>query len=169
MTEEASSDQPKAPSKEAPEEKAVQVGFYHLTRTSLEEALPRLLGRTLETGERAVVRCPTAARVTELDKALWEQRTLLWLPHGTAKMGYATRQPIWLSAKDECPNGARFLFRIDGAGEGAFGSIARVFDLFDGRDHEAVVQARQRWKAAKAAGCELTYWKQEPQGWRRAG
>lgn len=147
----------------------VQIGFYHLTRTTLEEALPRLLGRTLEVGERAVVRCPSVARVTALDKALWESRTPLWLPHGTAKMGYADRQPIWLSADDERPNGARFLFRIDGAGTDDFYGIVRVFDLFDGRDDDAVMRARQRWKAAKRDGHQLTYWKQEPRGWQRSG
>ena len=34
---------------------ATEVNFYHLTRSSLEEALPRLLVKTLQAGERAVV------------------------------------------------------------------------------------------------------------------
>ncbi|WP_264811938.1 DNA polymerase III subunit chi, partial [Gluconacetobacter johannae] len=34
-----------------------EIGFYHLTRSSLEQALPPLLGRTLDAGRRAVVRC----------------------------------------------------------------------------------------------------------------
>ncbi|OYW07842.1 MAG: hypothetical protein B7Z59_11010 [Acidiphilium sp. 37-67-22] len=33
-----------------------QLGFYHLTRTGLEAALPALLARTLAAGARAVVR-----------------------------------------------------------------------------------------------------------------
>lgn len=147
----------------------VQVGFYHLTRTTLEEALPKLLGRTLDVGERAIVRCPSAASVTTLDKALWACRSPVWLPHGTAKMGHAERQPIWLTAKDERPNNARFLFCIDGAGYGITSDIMRVFDLFDGRDEEAVARARQRWRAVKNEGHHMTYWKQEAQGWRRAG
>ena len=32
-----------------------EVNFYHLTKSSLEQALPRLLERTLQAGERAVV------------------------------------------------------------------------------------------------------------------
>jgi DNA polymerase-3 subunit chi len=39
-----------------------EIGFYHLTRSTLEQALPQLLGRTLAAGERAVVLCPDAER-----------------------------------------------------------------------------------------------------------
>ena len=94
----------------------MDVGFYHLTRTPLEEALPALLGRTLDAGERALVRCPDAAAVMALDTALWACRDPVWLPHGSAKNGHAARQPIWLTEGEDVPNGARFLFRVDGAG-----------------------------------------------------
>jgi len=33
-----------------------EIGFYHLTRTPLEQALPKLLGRVLAGGGRALVR-----------------------------------------------------------------------------------------------------------------
>ena len=33
-----------------------EVGFYHLTRSPLEEALPRLLEKAYATGQRALVR-----------------------------------------------------------------------------------------------------------------
>ncbi|NVN13393.1 DNA polymerase III subunit chi, partial [Nguyenibacter vanlangensis] len=48
-----------------------EIGFYHLTRTTPEQALPALLGRTLESGRRAVLRCRDEARVRALDDALW--------------------------------------------------------------------------------------------------
>ena len=32
-----------------------EVGFYHLTRSGADQALPQLLGRTLAAGQRAVV------------------------------------------------------------------------------------------------------------------
>ena len=42
--------------------------------------------------------------------------------------------------------------------------------LFDGRDNEAVQQARDQWKAAKAAGCTVTYWQQNRDGrWEKKG
>ncbi len=36
--------------------------------------------------------------------------------------------------------------------------------MFDGHDSGAVAHAREQWKAAKAAGCEIAYWQQSPEG-----
>lgn len=146
------------------------IGFYHLTKSRLEQALPQLLGRTLAAKQRALVLCPSSERVTALDKALWECAEPNWLPHGTAADGDADLQPIWLSTEDTAVNAARFLFLVDGAATGRLGEFDRVFDLFDGNDEAAVAAARLRWKAAKEAGHNLTYWQQGARGWvKQAG
>jgi DNA polymerase-3 subunit chi len=138
-----------------------EIGFYHLTRTSADAALPALLGRTLAAGQRAVVRCGSAARLEAVDRALWEDAD--WLPHGA---DHAMLHPILLTLEDERPNGAAFLFLLDGVG-GTLAAYARVFDLFDGTDAAAVAAARLRWTAAKAEGHALTYWQQGPSGWKK--
>lgn len=144
-----------------------EIGFYHLTRTSLDVALPKLLGRVLATGGRAVVKAASEDRVAALDTALWLCPDPDWLPHGTRATGEADLQPIWLTTDDEAPNGARHLFLVEGATSGRLAAFERVFDLFDGRDEEAVAAARQRWAAAKAAGHALTYWRQTERGWEK--
>jgi DNA polymerase-3 subunit chi len=144
-----------------------EIGFYHLTRTSLDVALPRLLGRVLAAGGRAVVKAASEERVAALDTALWLCPDPDWLPHGTRATGEAELQPIWLTTEDEAPNGARHLFLVEGAQSGRLDAFERVFDLFDGRDEAAVVAARQRWAAAKAAGHALTYWRQTERGWEK--
>ncbi len=152
-----------------------EIGFYHLTRTPLEQALPRLLGRVLALGGRALVRCGGAERLRALDAALWLATDPDWLPHGTRETGHAELQPIWLAAGDEeeaaaaAPNGARFLFLVDGAESARLDAFDRVFDLFDGTDEAAVAAARGRWAAAKAAGHALTYWQQGARGWEQKG
>ncbi len=146
-----------------------EIGFYHLTRTGLADALPRLLGRTLEAGERAVIRCGSPERMAALDTALWLCADPPWLPHGTPASGNADLQPIWLTTEDEAPNGARFLFLVDGADSARLDMFARVFDLFDGNDEDQVARARARWRAAKAAGHTLTYWQQTARGWEKKG
>ena len=143
-----------------------EIGFYHLTRTSAEAALPRLLGRTLGAGHRAVVLCGDARRVAALDEALWAAQEPDWLPHGSARTGEADLQPIWLTAVEEAPNGARYLFLLDGRSADA-SAFERVFDLFDGADDAAVQAARGRWVAAKAAGHTVTYWLQGERGWEK--
>jgi DNA polymerase-3 subunit chi len=145
------------------------IGFYHLTRTGPDRALPQLLGRTLAAGQRALVLCGGEERVAALNVALWLSTDPDWLPHGTAASGNADLQPIWIATDDKAPNGARFLFLIDGAASTRLEAFERVFDLFDGNDAEAVAAARLRWKAAKAAGHALTYWQQTPRGWERKG
>ncbi len=150
-----------------------EVGFYHLTRTTPDAALPALLGRTLAAGRRALVRCGSEVRVAALDEALWASKDPDWLPHGTArtfgKAGEGALQPIWLTAGEDCPNGARYLFVLDGASMPGDALFDRVFDLFDGGDGAAVEAARSRWSAAKATGLALTYWQQGERGWVKRG
>ena len=144
-----------------------EIGFYHLTRTGPDQALPPLLGRTLAAGKRALVLCRAAERVSALDAALWACAEPDWLPHGTAADGDPDLQPVWLTTVDEAANGASFLFVIDGAETTRLGEFERVFDLFDGNDDAAVRAARERWKAAKIAGHTLTYWQQGARGWEK--
>ena len=148
-----------------------EVGFYHLTRTGADQALPLLLGRTLAAGQRALVLGGSAERVASLDAALWLCPDPDWLPHGTAESGHADLQPIWLAAADPgaagAPNRARFLFLLDGAPCARLDLYDRVFDLFDGTDAAAVQAARDRWAAARSAGHALAYWQQTERGWER--
>jgi DNA polymerase-3 subunit chi len=145
------------------------IGFYHLQRTGPDQALPQLLGRTLAAGQRAGVVCGSEERVAALDTALWLCPEPDWLPHGTQATGNADLQPIWIATDDAAPNGARFLFLLDGAAATRLAAFDRVFDLFDGRDEAAVAAARVRWAAARAEGHALTYWQQGPRGWEKKG
>ncbi|RYJ04177.1 MAG: DNA polymerase III subunit chi [Acetobacteraceae bacterium] len=144
------------------------VAFYHLMRMPLEQALPKLLGRVLATGGRALVLCGSEERVAALDTALWVCPDPDWLPHGTKSSGHPTMQPIWLTTEDApAANGARFLVLVDGAESSRLAEYDRVLDLFDGQDPEAVAAARRRWSAAKAAGHALSYWQQGDRGWEK--
>ena len=145
-----------------------EIGFYHLTRTTVETALPALLARTLAAGERAVILCADGPRANALSKSLWESKDPDWLPNATAatKLPPAA-QPIWLTDQEERPNDARFLFLLDGR-TATNPDWTRIFDLFDGTDPAIVTAARTRWTAAKAAGHTLTYWKQTDRGWSKA-
>jgi len=146
------------------------IGFYHLTVTPLEKALPKLLEKTLAAGERALVLGTSADRIKWLDGQLWTYDDRSWLPHGTAEIGQAEDQPIWLTDSPDNANGARFLFLVDGADVEDPDGFARVFNLFDGRDDQAVADARVRWKTWRDAGQTLAYWKQtEGGGWQKAG
>ena len=141
-----------------------EIGFYHLTTTPLERALPKLLEKAVGTGQRIVVMAGSEERVEALNALLWTYDPASFLPHGSARDGNAAAQPIWLTAKDENPNNAAILVLADGASSARVGDYARCLEMFDGNDDAAVEQARIRWKAYLADGHALTYWQQNDRG-----
>ncbi|MDD4615947.1 MAG: DNA polymerase III subunit chi [Alphaproteobacteria bacterium] len=142
-----------------------EIRFYHLTRKTLEQALPELLEKTLARGLKAVVMTGSAERAEALAQLLWTYNPNSFLPHGNAKDGNAEMQPVWLTPQDERPNGAEFLFLTDGAESGRLSEYNRVCDLFDGNNAEAVASARARWTSARKLGHALSYWQQTDKGW----
>jgi DNA polymerase-3 subunit chi len=141
-----------------------EVRFYHLQRTTLEAALPQMLEKVLERGQRAVVMLGSEQRVEALASLLWTYRENSFLPHGSARDGRPDRQPIWLTDQDENPNGAQLLFLSDGARSTKLQDYETCVELFDGNDEAAVAAARQRWIDYKAAGCTLVYYQQNERG-----
>ena len=146
-----------------------EIGFYHLLSTPLERALPRLLERARAQGHHIIVRAGSAERVEHLDALLWTYDEASFLPHGSARDGNPSAQPIWLTDRDENPNGATILFLVDGAEAADIGAFARGIDMFDGNEESAVAAARTRWRRAKEAGHTLTYWQQTEKGWEKKG
>jgi DNA polymerase-3 subunit chi len=144
-----------------------EVWFYHLERTSLEQALPELLEKVLARGWKGQVRLRDAARVEALDQHLWTWRDDSFLPHGPAGEPHAARQPILLTTDAENVNGAEALLLVDGAEPGDLAGYERVMVLFDGNDEAALATARAQWSALKARGEDLSYWRQEGRGWKK--
>ncbi len=140
------------------------IGFYHLTRSRLEQALPKLLEKSLAADKRAVVILGSKERVDWLDNLLWVYDPSSWLPHGSARSGEAADQPVWLTDTDENPNDAAFNFLADGGTSENVASFERGFEIFDGHDTDAVAAARARWKIYKDAGHQLAYWQQNEHG-----
>lgn len=143
------------------------IAFYHLTRKPLEAALPELLEKVVERGLKAVVRAGSDERVASLNDLLWTYRKDGFLPHGAAVDGNGEQQPIWLTAGTDNPAGAPVLLLVDGVMADDLGEFDRCLDLFDGRDDDAVAGARDRWRAARAGGHSVTYWKQGDRGWEK--
>ncbi|MGQ0677729.1 MAG: DNA polymerase III subunit chi [Rhodospirillales bacterium] len=149
-----------------------EIRFYHLERATLERALPTMLERVLDRGQRALVVVGSKERLEALNAHLWTYRPDSFLPHGTAADGFAPDQPVLLAtagdpaAMGEPPNRAEVLFLADGARAGALEHFKLCAELFDGTDGEAVAAARRRWRDYKDAGHRLTYWRQTDQGWK---
>jgi DNA polymerase-3 subunit chi len=141
-----------------------EIRFYHLQRTKLEEVLPTLLERAYGRGDRVLVAVGSTERAEALAAHLWTYRPDSFLPHGTAKDGEATVQPIYLTAGDENPNQATLLLLCDGASRPDLAQFSLVCELFDGNDEAAVAAARARWRDYKAANHQLIYYQQNDSG-----
>jgi DNA polymerase-3 subunit chi len=143
---------------------ATEVYFYHLERGRLDDVLPTLLERSLKRGWRAAVQAASEERVQALDTLLWTYGNESFLPHGTARDGRASAQPIYLTAGDDNPNAAHVRFLVDGAALADASPYVRVAYVFDGRDQDAVAHAREAWREAKARGHAVSYFQQDANG-----
>lgn len=145
-----------------------EVLFYHLTESTLEEALPGLLERSLARGWRAVVQAGSDERRDALDQHLWSFRDDSFLAHGTDIEPHAADQPVLLTVTDANPNGAAVRFMVDCAEPPPLDGYERAVFLFDGHDQLQLETARRHWKQLKAAGLPVTYWQQGPdRRWER--
>jgi len=148
--------------------------FYHLEKRSLEDVLPGLVEKSLSRGWKVLIRCDSADRADALDTLLWTYNDG-FLPHAQQGDGEAARQPVLLTVEEGNANDAAILFLVGGAsppdwsGEAAK-TLSRIVLLFDGRDPSALDGARGAWKTARAAGHEVTYWKESATGkWEKQG
>lgn len=145
---------------------AANVQFYHLTATSVERALPKLLEKALDTNHRVLVIESAPERLDYFNQMLWTYHPGSFLPHGTIKDGDPEQQPVLLVTAAENVNHADIALVTDGALLSDNAAFARVIDLFDGNSKEAVEKARERWAAYQKTGHNLTYLRQnETGGW----
>ena len=141
--------------------------FYHLERRALEDVLPGLVEKSLQRGWRAAIKTDSAERSDALDTLLWTYDDQSFLPHAQAGDGEPAAQPVLISVEEGKPNSAQIFFYVGGAMPADWNGLqglARVVLLFDGKDSQALAYARAAWKEAKAAGHDVTYWKETPAG-----
>jgi DNA polymerase III subunit chi len=137
--------------------------FYHLLQAPLDKVLPGLVERSLARGWRCAIEAGEE-RLKAIDDLLWTYSDDSFLPHGLEADDGAA-QPVVLVGHGGNPNGAAVRFIVDGAAlPPDAGRYERIVLIFDGHDGEAVATARERWREAKAAGLEATYWQQSDTG-----
>jgi DNA polymerase III subunit chi len=142
----------------------MEILFYHLQNTSLEQTLPTLLEKTRAKGWKAVVRASSNERLKALDDHLWTYTDNGFLPHGLDSDAAVFMQPIVLTCMDTRFNDAEVFFAVDGADLPTTDGWTRSVLLFDGNNPDALDKARAAWRTVKAAGHEATYWQQDETG-----
>ena len=143
----------------------MQVDFYQLGRTPLEQLIASLAGKLLAEGQRLLVVAEDEGLLARLDRMLWDQESASFLPHALVGGSDDARQPILLSSSTDAPNLARNILIADGQWREAALGFDRAFHLFDSATLEG---ARLAWKQlAGREGVERRYWAQEDGKWVR--
>ena len=143
----------------------MQVDFYQLGGSPLEQVMSTLAHRLLAEGSRLLVVAEDEGLLARLDRMLWDQGSTSFIPHGLAGGTDDARQPILLSSQTDAPNLARNMLIADGQWRDAALNFDRAFYLFDS---ETLEGARLAWKLlAGREGVERRYWAQEDGKWVR--
>jgi len=141
----------------------MQVDFYQLEATPLEQVVATLAEKVLGSGGRLLVVAGDEAVLGRLNRLLWDQGPTSFLPHGIVGGADDARQPILLSTSEDAPNLARNILIADGNWRDAALSFDRAFHLFDA---ETVEEARLAWKLLSGReGVERNFWAREDGKW----
>lgn len=141
-----------------------EVRFYHLTKKTLEQALPDLLERVLDLGRKAVIKVANDEAIPPMSKHLWVCRRGGFFPHGVEGDSHPDYDPLWLTSKDDNPIGANTLVLTQGVEASNVEDYEIVCEMLNGQNDNEVKAARERWKIYKDQGLELTYWQQSEKG-----
>ncbi|ESQ73452.1 DNA polymerase III subunit chi [Asticcacaulis sp. AC402] len=140
------------------------IWFYHLETTPLDQALPGLLEKVAQKGWRAYVHGHEDDKITVLNDGLWTYRADSFLAHGREGDELETRQPVLLGTTGAMANKPQVYLSVAPVDLPDLSGLERCIIVFDGNDDEHRNWARTQWKALKAAGGDLAYWKQNDRG-----
>ena len=141
----------------------MQVDFYQLGSTPLEQVIASIAQRLLGDDRRLLVVAEDEGLLSRLDRMLWDIGATGFLPHAPSGGSDDARQPILLSTSPDAPNLARNMLIADGVWRDAALAFERSFYLFDAATLEG---ARLAWKLLSGReGVERRYWAQEGGKW----
>lgn len=142
-----------------------QISFYHLSKTNLEEALPKLLEKVLENDGKAVVLCNDEGKVKIIDGLLWSVGGKRFIPHATANDNDVEHNPVFVTAEEENPISANFLVDIKFKNSDYYSKFQRSLIVFNGASEAELNYARAVWKKLKDdSSYELKYYQQNEKG-----
>ena len=140
----------------------MQVDFYHLGGSPLEQVIASLAEKLLAQDSRLLIVAEDETLLARLDRLLWDQGPTSFVPHALAGGADDARQPILLSTSPDAPNLARNMLIADGQWREAALRYDRAFYLFD---DDALEGARLAWKLLSGReGVDRRFWAQDERG-----
>ena len=154
-----------------PPDGARQIDFYHLMDGSVEATIATLAEKTQAIGKKLLI-ITSEQHASAISDALWAHNPHSFLAHGLNQQEEEAAKwaPIWIATNPfDNPIDADFVLLTFGLSPENRAGFERIFNLFDGRDEEAVIHARQQWKIWSAEeGVACRYFNQAENGkWQR--
>ena len=143
-----------------------EVFFYHLTKTTLEIALPKILERALSEKWSIEIRTSANTNLDEISNAIWRGPEESFLPHCLEDHEDLQDYPIVL-CKSPLKDWRDCLIVVGQADvkENEVKNYKRICLIFDAKIEVELSKARKSWKKLSEEGINTTYWAEDKGRW----
>ena len=143
-----------------------EVFFYHLTKTTLEIALPKILERALSEKWSIEIRTSANTNLDEISNAIWRGPEESFLPHCLEDHEDLQDYPIVL-CKSPLKDWRDCLIVVGQADvkENEVKNYKRICLIFDAKIEIELSKARKSWKKFSEEGINTIYWAEDKGRW----
>ena len=143
-----------------------EVFFYHLTKTTLEIALPKILERALSEKWSIEIRTSANTNLDEISNAIWRGPEESFLPHCLEDHEDLQDYPIVL-CKSPLKDWRDCLIVVGQADlkENEVKNYKRICLIFDAKIEAELSKARKSWKKLSDEGINTVYWAEDKGRW----
>ena len=143
-----------------------EVFFYHLTKTTLEIALPKILERALSEKWSIEIRTSANTNLDEISNAIWRGPEESFLPHCLEDHEDLQDYPIVL-CKSPLKDWRDCLIVVGQADvkENEVKNYKRICLIFDAKIEVELSKARKSWKKFSEEGINTIYWAEDKGRW----
>ena len=143
-----------------------EVFFYHLTKTTLEIALPKILERALSEKWSIEIRTSANTNLDEISNAIWRGPEESFLPHCLEDHEDLQDYPIVL-CKSPLKDWRDCLIIVGQADlkENEVKNYKRICLIFDAKIEAELSKARKSWKKLSEEGINTAYWAEDKGRW----
>ena len=143
-----------------------EVFFYHLTNTTLEIALPKILERALSEKWSIEIRTSANTNLDEISNAIWRGPEESFLPHCLEDHEDLQDYPIVL-CKSPLKDWRDCLIVVSQADlkENEVKNYKRICLIFDAKIEVELSKARKSWKKLSEEGINTVYWAEDKGRW----
>ena len=143
-----------------------EVFFYHLTKTTLEIALPKILERALSEKWSIEIRTSANTNLDEISNAIWRGPDESFLPHCLEDHEDLQDYPIVL-CKSPLKDWRDCLIVVGQADlkENEVKNYKRICLIFDAKIEVELSKARKSWKKLSEEGINTAYWAEDKGRW----